>query len=329
LPTSLSCIRSVGQRRPAEETGCGGPVRRPGTRDAVVTTGCSVGPVTTVRVTLPCTTFTCHCVLIQAPEPFTLGVAVVSETSHFAPPAHRARCLAGWRAYIPTRRAVFHSPLEPASGGNDNSSGGALPRLPACPSSRGITTVVGVPSPSQQNVAHACLFATPVTTAGRQGAAQPAPHAAPIRVPLHCPSCGCPLFLSSDCFRTWTVGDEWPPVRGARGITGAGALPCRLRATRQLWLSGDLPLGSRPADPPSTTVGVEACSTPVLNHTQQGLFPLFTRWSTRYCNQDLRRKALQLGVAPTGTAVSHVLSTQRCSAQLPHRRRTVRQIQLH
>jgi len=94
-------------------------------------------------------------------------------------------------------------------------------------------------------------------------------------------------------FRTWTVGDEWPPVRGARVITGAGALPCRLRATRQLWLSGDLPLGSRPADPPSTSVGVEACSTPVLNHTQQGPSTL----------HPMEYSLLQPRSAPEGTPV--------------------------
>ncbi len=61
--------------------------------------------------------------------------------------------------------------------------------------------------------------------------------------------------------------------------------------------SVNLPLGSRSADPHSTAVGVEACSTPVLNRAQRGcdVWPLFTRWSTRYCNQDLRRATLEEG----------------------------------
>lgn len=59
--------------------------------------------------------------------------------------------------------------------------------------------------------------------------------------------------------------------------------------------SVNLPLGSRSADPHSTAVGVEACSTPVLNRAQRGCVPLFTRWSTRYYNQDLRRETLEEG----------------------------------
>ena len=79
----------------------------------------------------------------------------------------------------------------------------------------------------------------------------------------------------------------------------------------------NLPLGSRPADPHSTAVwcGNLLHSSP-QPHTA-GCFvgsPLFTRWSTRYCNQDLRREALPLGAAPAGAAGSHVLSTRRCSA---------------
>lgn len=97
---------------------------------------------------------------------------------------------------------------------------------------------------------------------------------------------------------------------------------------RQLWLFGDLPLGSRSADPHSTTVW---CGNLLHSSPQPHIAGclLFTRWSTRYCNQDLHQKTLQLGAIPTCTAISHVLSTQRRSALLPRRRKTVRQIQLH
>ena len=47
LPTSLSCIQSVDQRRLAGETGCGNSVRGQGTRDHNVHAGSSVGPVST------------------------------------------------------------------------------------------------------------------------------------------------------------------------------------------------------------------------------------------------------------------------------------------
>lgn len=77
--------------------------------------------------------------------------------------------------------------------------------------------------------------------------------------------------------------------------------------------SVNLPLGSRSVDPHSTAVGVETCSTPVLNRILWG-YPLFTRWSTRYYNQDLHQKTLQPGLALTSSAISHALSTQRCSA---------------
>ena len=54
----------------------------------------------------------------------------------------------------------IHSPREPASGGNENSPGGALPRGPACTHS-GMLPSRSAPIPAQQNVALACLFAIP------------------------------------------------------------------------------------------------------------------------------------------------------------------------
>jgi len=85
----------------------------------------------------------------------------------------------------------------------------------------------------------------------------------------------------------------------------------------------NLPLGSRSADPHSTAVwcGNLLHSSP-RSHTVVWFLPRFTRWSTRYCNQDLRQKTLQLGSLPTGLAISKALSTQRCSARnipLPQR----------
>ena len=104
--------------------------------------------------------------------------------------------------------------------------------------------------------------------------------------------------------------------------------PDRLPMAQQLWLFGDLPLGSRSADPHSTAVW---CGNLLHSSPQPHIAGclLFTRWSTRYCNQDLHQKTLRSGAIPTGSAISHVLSTQRCSALLPQRWRTVRQIQLH
>lgn len=76
--------------------------------------------------------------------------------------------------------------------------------------------------------------------------------------------------------------------------------------------SVNLPLGSRSVDPHSTAVGVETCSTPVLNRTQQEgpISSADPRWSTRYYNQDLRLETLRPGAAPTGPAVSSAALTQ-------------------
>lgn len=61
--------------------------------------------------------------------------------------------------------------------------------------------------------------------------------------------------------------------------------------------------------------GAETCSTPVLNRTQRGLFQLFTRWSTRYCNQDLLRRPRRRGATPAGAAGLRVLLHCQCSAK--------------
>ena len=199
---------------------------------------------------------------------------------------------------IPPPLNAIDSSHEPASGGNENSSGGALPRSLLAPV-KGVTTI-STPSPSQQNVALACLFATPVTIRLRpRGSTHMRPGVPPTGGQSFAPMCvRQPLIL--------------------------GKLP----GERQLWLFGDLPLGSRSADPHSTAVW---CGNLLHSSPQPHIAGclLFTRWSTRYCNQDLHQKTLRSGAIPTGSAISHVLSTQRCSALLPQRWRTVRQIQLH
>jgi hypothetical protein len=77
------------------------------------------------------------------------------------PPAH-TRCTAllngGHRS--PSVMPI-DSPHESASGGNENSPGGALPRSLLAPITWRRHPSDEAPSPSQQNVAHACLFATP------------------------------------------------------------------------------------------------------------------------------------------------------------------------
>ena len=160
---------------------------------------------------------------------------------------------------------------------------------------------MSTPSPSQQNVALACLFATPVKIQLRP------------RGSTH---------IRPGVLRT---------TRGPKVCTNVcqtALILGKLPGERQLWLFGDLPLGSRSADPHSTAVW---CGNLLHSSPQPHIAGclLFTRWSTRYCNQDLHQKTLRSGAIPTGSAISHVLSTQRCSALLPQRWRTVRQIQLH
>lgn len=82
--------------------------------------------------------------------------------------------------------------------------------------------------------------------------------------------------------------------------------------------SVNLPLGSRSADPHSTAV----CCGNLLHSSPQphtaGVVLHLTRWSTCYCNQDLRQETLKPGATPAGTAISHVHSTCQCSACCCH-----------
>lgn len=170
----------------------------------------------------------------------------------------RSHCLAERRTYttIMPCQSIAHMSL--ASGGNDNSSGAALPRVLVA---SGASPPQSIPIPSQQNVALACLFAIPAR-------------------------------------RTPGLGPGGP---------------------RSFGCSVNLPLGSRSVDPHSTAVwcGSLLHSSPQPHTAGCGLvllLTLFTRWSTRYYNQDLRRETLQPGSPPTGAALSRALSTRRCSA---------------
>ena len=143
------------------------------------------------------------------------------------------------------------SPHEPASGGNENSSGGALPQSLLAPNLRRHHQV-DVPSPLQQNVALlACL-------------------------PLLPESKTVPFLQHSEVGppEQWRVGygglNRWghrvpsgevqsfpPPQTRIISTPSPQQLCCgwgNPSRPRQLWLSGDLPLGSRSADPHSTAV---------------------------------------------------------------------------
>lgn len=76
------------------------------------------------------------------------------------PSVRRLHCLAGWRALHHHLSCQSIAHMTGTSGGNDNSPGGALTRSLLVTVSVGVATQ-NTPSLSQQNVAHACLFATP------------------------------------------------------------------------------------------------------------------------------------------------------------------------
>lgn len=58
-----------------------------------------------------------------------------------------------------------------------------------------------------------------------------------------------------------------------------------------------LPVSSRPANPQSTAVGVEASSTPVLNHRRGVYSQRYTQLSNCYYHQDLHHRPLKLLLA--------------------------------
>ena len=195
----------------------------------------------------------------------------------------------------------IHSPHEPASGGNENSPGGALPRGPACMHS-GMLPSRSAPIPAQQNVALACLFAIPAVGW---------PPRRPSWVGALLPLCSPPPLPRAR--RAGPAGGERGRLRAPLllPVRRAGVAPrCAALVVRCLYhlAHGRLTRIQR-------LFGAETCSTPVLNRTQRGLFQLFTRWSTRYCNQDLRRRPRRRGATPAGAAGLRVLLHCQCSAR--------------
>ena len=172
----------------------------------------------------------------------------------------------------------------------------------AClPHSRSVTTIIGVPSPLQQNVAHACLFATPARI--------------PVGHRLLHPWCESPTLRLG---RTLPVRLLAPLGLRAVFHKGHGSFGClviyhlahgRLTRIQRLF-------------------GAETFSTPVLNHTQRGVSTLhpmeYSLLQPRSAPEDTPAR-----VNPSLNSSLPSPSTQRCSALLPQRRRTVRQIQLH
>jgi len=168
------------------------------------------------------------------------------------------------------------------------------------------------PSPSQQNVAHACLFA--ISAVGSEGNTSPQRPQGGGR-----PS----GLLSPRAHHTLPWACVWIGF-GPSSSPNRGSFGCSVH----------LPLGSRTVDPDSTTVwsGNLLHSSP-QPHTA-GYVLLFTQWSTRYCNQDLLRRALHTGTAPEWYcslhAPLHAIALLR--SLLPNHsqwRWTMRQSQLH
>ena len=116
----------------------------------------------------------------------------------------RAALLGGGRT--PPSVMPIDSPHEPASGGNENSPGGALPRSPLARRSRGVTTFrVCTLGPPQQNVAH-CL---------------PVCHSCPRRLTdRSVPHSSTPLLCLGLCCVAW--GRAPPPRAGRSHNVGRG-----------------------------------------------------------------------------------------------------------
>ena len=86
-----------------------------------------------------------------------------------------------------------------------------------------------------------------------EGCTAPQPAWLPVMSASPHSRCGKPQPATAECCTCLPVCHSCPQQR-------PGSFGC----------SVDLPLGSRSADPHPTAVGAETCSTPVLNHTQQG-----------------------------------------------------------
>ena len=199
----------------------------------------------------------------------------------------------------------IHSPHEPASGGNENSPGGAPPRGPACTPS-GMLPSRSAPIPAQRKVALACLFAIP---AGRPPPAGHTPAAAhtPTAVWGARAAGAGRAGVCGVCARGCCVGGWRARVWGAHAPPPGHLLSTLLTRTHTpllpahrappsphhgvVWVGwGPLPVGPGVVSPRAALVvrclyhlahgrltriqrlfGAETCSTPVLNRTQRGL----------------------------------------------------------
>jgi len=187
---------------------------------------------------------------------------------------------------MPPSVMPFNSPHEPASGGKENSSGGPLPRGLLDPAINGESPLKsGHPRP----IAAECCPCLPV-----------------------CHSCHVHPWLVHVILLEQKETLRDGPACFWRGAQG------HQRGHSSFGCSVNLPLGSRSADPHSTTV----CCGNLLHSSPQphtaGVVLHLPRWSTCYCNQDLRQETLKPGVTPAGTAISHVHSTCQCSACCCH-----------
>ena len=128
----------------------------------------------------------------------------------------------------------IHSPHEPASGGNENSSGGALPRSPADTHSERLPSQ-SAPIPAQQNVAtrlpvcHSCRWAS---------------HTGALRSPA-CPLVNVRIDPCDDSLGSGVTGTHLVSVTGPGGEDNPRC---------SFGCSVPLPLGSRSVDPHSTAV---------------------------------------------------------------------------
>ena len=249
---------------------------------------------------------------------------------------------------MPPSVMPFNSPHEPASGGKENSSGGPLPRGLLDPAINGESPLKsGHPRPIAAEccpclpVCHSC-HVHPLVGPHSHHLLHTGPHshwfiimgslcAQHANASLSC--CDpCPGF----CTRAMSGSSEGHTHSSSRVLAvvrgllterslwrlNHGAQRCHLwrpqRGHSSFGCSVNLPLGSRSADPHSTAV----CCGNLLHSSPQphtaGVVLHLPRWSTCYCNQDLRQETLKPGVTPAGTAISHVHSTCQCSACCCH-----------
>lgn len=152
MPTSLSCISSVDQRRLAEETGCGDSVRQHSI-ETEASAGRSMEPVSTTADTRYCTECNWVSLLLHRPS-----LRVVNRSS-YTPPVPMGHCLAERRTVSPSSMPI-DSPHALASEGKDNSSGGSLRLALHCTQEGRCHHQCNLDS-VRRNVGYVCLFANP------------------------------------------------------------------------------------------------------------------------------------------------------------------------